>query len=65
MARGSIPIGQLSGSDAINALHETLKTFNEQANRQTRHLIVLTYVIAGLTAVMLVGLGVQIYLSIP
>jgi hypothetical protein len=58
-----IPIGQWSGSDAINELHETIKQFNEASSRQTKHLIILTWAIVVLTIMMLIGLGVQIYLA--
>jgi hypothetical protein len=58
-----IPIGQWSGSDAVNELHETIKQFNEASSRQTKHLIVLTWAIVVLTIMMLIGLGVQIYLA--
>jgi hypothetical protein len=45
-------------------LHETIAKYQEQSGRQTAHMIRLTWVIAALTFVMLVGLGVQIYLAI-
>jgi hypothetical protein len=60
----NIPVGQWSGSDATKALHETIAKYQEQSGRQTAHMIRLTWVIAALTFVMLVGLGVQIYLAI-
>jgi hypothetical protein len=58
-----IPIGQWSGSDAANELHETIKQFNEASSRQTKHLIILTWAIVILTIMLLIGLGVQIYLA--
>jgi hypothetical protein len=58
-----IPIGQWSGSDAVNELHETIRQFNEANSKQTKHLIILTWAIVVLTIMMLIGLGVQIYLA--
>ncbi len=34
MSKGGIPVGQWSGSDAVEALHETTKTFNETTEKQ-------------------------------
>ncbi len=59
-----IPLDEWSGSGATKALHETIREFNEATTRQTKHLIVLTYVIAILTLVMTVGVGVQIWLAL-
>jgi len=60
----NIPIGQWSGSDAIKALHDTIQKYQEESSRQTTHMIRLTWVIAGLTFVMLIGLAAQIYLAL-
>jgi hypothetical protein len=60
----NIPLGQWSGSDATNALHETIKKFNEQSEKQTAQMLALTKVIAWLTVVMLAGVAVQIYLAV-
>lgn len=60
----NIRIGELSGSDATNALHETLKRFNDQSQAQTTQMLSLTKGIAVLTAVMLAGVLVQIYLAV-
>ncbi len=57
-----IPLGQWSGSDAVNELHATIKEFNKVSTRQTHHLIVLTWAIVVLTLLMLLGLAFQIYL---
>jgi hypothetical protein len=54
----------IDGSWATNALHETIKEFNEQTSLQTKQMLRLTRVMAWLTFVMLVGLAVQIYLAI-
>jgi hypothetical protein len=61
-ARG-IPLGQWSGSDATNTLHDTIRQFTEQSARQTRTLIRLTWAIVGLTVAMVLGLIVQIWLA--
>ena len=63
LGAGGISVGQLSGSDATTALHETIKVYNATATRQTTWLLRLTWAIAGLTALMAVGLGVQIWLA--
>jgi hypothetical protein len=60
----SIPLGQWSGSDATKELTETLKKFNESNEKQTRQLVILTWVIAILTFFMLIGLIVQICMAI-
>jgi len=60
----AIPIDELSGANAIRALHETISRFKAESIKQTGKLIVLTWVIAGLTVVMLIGLAIQIYLAI-
>jgi hypothetical protein len=61
---GGIPIGEWSGSDATKALHESIKNYQEVSSRQTTQMLRLTWTIAVLTFVMLIGLGVQIYLAI-
>jgi hypothetical protein len=58
-----IPLSQWSGSDATKELTETLKTFNEHSGKQTRQLVILTWVIAILTFLMLIGLIAQIYMA--
>ncbi len=58
-----IPLSQWSGSDATKELQETIKRFNVASANQTKQLLVLTLVIAILTSLMLIGLGVQIYLA--
>jgi len=60
----NIRIGELSGSDATNALHETIRRFNEQSQKQTQQMVTLTKVIAALTAVLLVGVVVQIFVAV-
>jgi hypothetical protein len=60
----NIPIGKWSGSDATEALHASIKAYSDQASVQTRQMLRLTWVIAILTSVMLVGLAIQIYLVV-
>jgi hypothetical protein len=54
----------VDGSWAVNLLHESIKEFNAQTSRQTEQMLRLTKVIVILTAVMLFGLAVQIYLAL-
>ena len=58
---GGIPLGQSSGSDATNALRESIEQFNAKTARQTAWLLRLTWTLAALTLVMAIGVGVQIY----
>jgi hypothetical protein len=59
-----IPLSQWNGSDATMQLEETIKKFNEETSRQTRQLLILTWVIAALTFIMTIGVGLQIYLAV-
>jgi len=59
----NIPLSEWSGSGATNELHDTIRRFNAEASRQTRQLLILTWVIAALTAVTAVGVAVQICLA--
>ena len=59
-----IPIERWSGAEATNELHKTIVKFNEVSENQTNQMLKLTRVIALLTFVMLLGLGVQIYLAV-
>ena len=65
MATSGIPIGEWSGSDAVQALHRSIEEHQRTTARQTTHSIVLTWVMAGLTLVMTIGLGIQIWLALP
>jgi hypothetical protein len=65
MARGGIPLGQWSGSDAVEALHRAIDDHQKISGRQTTHMIRLTYAMLFLTIVMLFGLGIQIWLAWP
>lgn len=62
--RSGIPLGEWSGSDATRALHETIKAYQEESGRQTAKMIRLTEAITLLTVVMLLGLALQIYLTV-
>jgi CHASE3 domain sensor protein len=59
-----IPLDQWSGSAATRELHETIRAFNDQAAKQTAAIIRLTWILVVLTALMLVGLVVQIVLAV-
>lgn len=59
----TIPLSELSGSGATRELHETIRQFNETTTKQTRQLLILTWVIAVLTTIMTIGVGLQIYLA--
>jgi hypothetical protein len=64
MAKGGLPIGEYSGSDATKALHDTIKKYQEESSRQTDKMVKLTVAITWLTVVMLIAVLVQIYLTI-
>lgn len=49
---------------ALNKLQETIKIFNKESSIQTRKMIRLTWVIAGLTAALFAGLVMQIWLAL-
>ena len=55
-----IPLGQWSGADATDSLRETIREFNETTSEQTETMIRLTRWIVALTAVLVIGLGIQI-----
>ncbi len=61
----NIPLGQWSGSDATRELTQNIISLNEAANRQNRSMIRLTWAIAIMTLVMLVGVAVQIWIVWP
>jgi hypothetical protein len=58
----NIPLGKWSGSDAVESLHASIKEFNAQSSKQTDQMLRLTWIMAVLTLVMMLGLVVQIYL---
>jgi len=47
----------------ITSLNNSITKFNTEASKQTDKLIYLTCVIVGLTLLMLIGLGIQIWLA--
>jgi hypothetical protein len=59
-----IPLGQWSGSDATKSLKATIRQFNQQSDRQTQTMLRLTWAMLGLTVVMTVAVGVQIWLTL-
>ena len=61
----NIPLGQWSGSDATRELTQNIISLNEAANRQNRSMIRLTWAIAIMTLVMVVGVAVQIWIVWP
>jgi len=61
MPESGIPMGGWSGAGATRELHETIKTFNEGATRQTAKLIQLTWMITVLTGVMVLEVAWQIW----
>lgn len=60
----NIPLKKWSGSEATEALHKSILEFNTETSRQARTMIFLTWVIAVLTLVMLILVGVQIWLAV-
>ena len=61
----NIPVGQWSGSDATRELTQNIISLNEAANRQNRSMITLTWAIAIMTLVMLVGVALQLWVVWP
>jgi hypothetical protein len=49
----------------IHELRETILLLNEAAEAQTRTMVRLTWAITAMTAVMVIGVAVQIYLALP
>ena len=63
MALSGIPVSELSGSAATDALHATIKEYNEKTSLQTEKMISLTVTMKWLTIVMTIGLFIQIGLA--
>ena len=59
----NIPLGQWSGSDATNQLHETIKKANAENAKANRTLLRLTWVLVFLTIVIVVLTLVLIFRS--
>jgi hypothetical protein len=64
MADVGVSLGTSSGSNATDRLRQTIQEFTDASSRQTRRLVQPTWVIAILTFVMTVGIGVQIWLAL-
>jgi hypothetical protein len=64
MSSGGIRLGQWSGSDATEALHETMRAFIESSARSSKRMLQLTWAIATLTLVMLVSVIVQLWIAV-
>jgi len=60
-----IPLDAWSGSKATVHLEQTILKYSETATQQAKKMIRLTWAIVGLTVAMLVGLVVQVCLSLP
>jgi hypothetical protein len=61
---GGIPLGQWSGSDATNALRETIERLSSAADAHTREMVRMTRWIMWLTVVMTVGVAAQIAIGV-
>ena len=61
----NIPLDQWNGSDATRELTRTIISLNEAADRQNRSMIRLTWAIAVMTLVMLIGVAVQLWIVWP
>lgn len=64
MTPNGIPLSEWSSSGATKQLEETIKKFNEETSKQTRQLLILTWVMTILTILMTIGVVIQIYLAI-
>lgn len=64
MAGGGIRVGELSGSDAIDRLHETIKLQTAAANKQTETMVRLTWWITVLSVVMALSGVAQVLLPL-
>lgn len=53
-------LSNVNSVPAINKLKDTIERFNTEASRQTKQLVILTWVIAALTLVMTVCVIIQV-----
>lgn len=60
---GGIPLDKWSGSGATKELEKTVISLSEASEKQTRHIIKLTYAMLFLTLVMIFMVGAQIYFA--
>ena len=61
---GGIPIDQWSGSGATKDLEKTVVSLSRASEKQTRHIIKLTYAMLFLSFIMACMVGVQIWIAI-
>ena len=59
----NVPLDDWSGASAVKELEATIRTFNEQSSKYAETMQHLTIVIAILTALLFIGLVVQICIS--
>ena len=64
LPNSGIPLGESSGSNATQELHETIRAFNAATERQTHEMLRLTRVLTVLTAIMLIAVVVQIVVAV-
>jgi len=64
MVESSIPLDIWNGSASTKELEKTILKLSESSNRQTSHVIKLTYAMLFLTLIMSCMVGVQIWLSL-
>ena len=60
----NIPIGKWSGSDATEKLEKKIVSLSEASEKQTKHIIKLTYAMLLLTLIMTFMVGAQIWIAI-
>lgn len=48
----------------IQTLHQTIKEFNDETKKYSKQMLYLTWVITGLTVVLVIGLIIQICLAV-
>ena len=61
MSHGGIPLEEWSGAGATKDLHVTIKKFVEASEKQSKHMIRLTWFIAFLTIIMVIEVAFQIW----
>jgi len=64
LANSGIPFDEWSGSGATDRLREAIVASSEATERQTRTMLRLTWAIAAMTALMLVGVVLQIVVAV-
>jgi hypothetical protein len=61
---GGVPLSEWSGSGATDRLRETIERYSDVTATQTAQLIRLTRALVTLTAILCIGLIVQIVLAL-